>query len=67
VTVHVCVDETGKLKQDPTVVRSSGKAALDQAAVKIAAAGSAYYRTDTSSNGPAATGCAQLVIQFEAK
>jgi TonB family protein len=67
VTVHVCVDEAGTLKQDPTIVRSSGKASLDQAAVKIAASGSAYYRPDTSSNGPLMSGCAQLVIKFETK
>ncbi len=67
VTVHVCVDETGRLKQDPTIVRSSGKASLDQAAVRIAASGSAYYRPDTSSNGPLVSGCAQLAIKFETK
>ena len=67
VTVHVCVDETGRLKQDPTIVRSSGKASLDQAAVRIAASGSAYYRPDTASNGPLVSGCAQLAIKFETK
>ena len=67
VTVHVCVDETGRLKQDPTIVHSSGKASLDQAAVRIAASGSAYYRPNTSSNGPPVSGCAQLAIKFEMK
>jgi len=67
VTVHVCVDESGKLKQNPTIVHSSGKASIDQAAVRIAAAGSAYYRLDTSSNGPPVSGCAQLTISFETK
>ena len=67
VTVHVCVDETGRLEQDPTIVHSSGMAALDQAAVRIAASGSAYYRPDTSSNGPPASGCAQLSIRFDMK
>jgi TonB family protein len=67
VTVHVCVDETGRLKQDPTIVDSSGKASLDQAAVRIAASGSAYYRPDTSSNGPPVSGCVQLAIKFEMK
>ena len=66
VTVDVCVDESGKLKQDPTIVHSSGKAAVDQAAVRIAAAGSAYYRLDTSLNAPA-SGCAQLTIRFGTK
>jgi TonB family protein len=67
VTVHVCVDETGRLKQDPTIVHSSGMASLDQAAVKIAASGSSYYRPDTASNGSPVSGCAQLEIRFEAK
>jgi len=67
VTVRVCVDEAGKLKQDPTIVQSSGIASLDQAAVRIAASGSAYYRPDTSPNGPPASGCAQLTIKFDMK
>jgi hypothetical protein len=67
VTVRVCVDEAGRLKQDPTIVHSSGMASLDQAAVRIAASGSAYYRPDTSPNGPAASGCAQLAIKFDVK
>jgi TonB family protein len=67
VTVHVCVDEAGKLEQDPTIVHSSGIASLDQAAVRIAASGSAYYRPDTSPNGPPASGCAQLEIKFDMK
>jgi TonB family protein len=67
VTVHVCVDETGRLEQDPTIVHSSGMASLDQAAVRIAASGSAYYRPDTSSNGPPVSGCVQLAIKFDMK
>jgi TonB family protein len=67
VTVHVCVDEAGKLEEDPTIVHSSGIASLDQAAVRIAASGSAYYRPDTSPNGPPASGCAQLTIKFDTK
>jgi TonB family protein len=67
VTVHVCADETGRLKQEPTIVRSSGKEALDQAALHIAAAGSAYYRPEAGPGGSSASGCAQLVIRFEPK
>jgi TonB family protein len=67
VTVHLCVDDTGRLEQDPTIVHSSGVASLDQAAVRIAASGSAYYRPDISSNAPPVSGCAQLVIKFETK
>lgn len=67
VTVHVCVDEAGKLKKDPTIVRSSGNAGLDEAAVKIAASGSAYYRPRASLEGMPMSGCAQLAIKFETK
>ena len=67
VTVHVCVDEKGRLEKDPTVVHSSGMTSLDRAAVRIAASGSAYYRPDTSSNGPPVSGCVQLAIKFEVK
>ncbi len=67
VTVHVCVDATGRLEQQPTIVHSSGTASLDQAAVRIAASGSAYYRPETSSNAPPVSGCAQLVISFDTR
>ena len=67
VIVHVCVDPTGTIKNAPTIVRSSGMATLDQAAVRIAASGAAYYRPHTSSNGTPVSGCAQLAIKFETK
>jgi TonB family protein len=67
VTVHVCVDEAGKLKQEPTIVHSSGIASLDQAAMRIAASGSAFYRPDTPPSVPPASGCAQLTIKFDTK
>jgi TonB family protein len=67
VVVHVCADEAGRLRQAPTIVRTSGVTSVDQAAVKIAASGSAYYRPDVPSGGPAVSGCAQLAIQFDAQ
>lgn len=65
VTVHVCTDEKGKLQGEPSVVQSSGVASMDQAAVKIASAGSPYYHPNTAPNAPG-SGCAQLTIEFEA-
>jgi TonB family protein len=65
VTVHVCVDEAGKLRQGPAIVLSSGVASLDEAAVRIAASGSAYYRPDTAPNGPPVSGCADVTIRFD--
>jgi len=67
VTVHVCVDAAGKLQGDPTVVQSSGMPSFDEAAVRIAASGSAYYRPHMSAHGPPASGCAQLAIEFDTK
>jgi TonB family protein len=67
VAVRVCADNNGKLTQGATVLRSSGNSELDQAAVKIAESGSPYYRPGTTLDGKPVSGCAQLVIQFEAK
>lgn len=64
VTVHVCVDGKDKLAQEPAIVQSSGVPALDQAAVKIAAAGSAYYRPNTSPSAPSMPACVQMTIEF---
>jgi len=60
--VRVCADETGKLTQEPVIVRSSGDAGLDEAALRIARAGAPWYRP---AGATAVTGCAQLAIKFE--
>jgi TonB family protein len=67
VAVRVCADNTGKLAQGATILRSSGNSELDEAAVKIAESGSPYYRPGTTLDGKPVSGCAQLVIQFETK
>ena len=67
VDLRVCADEAGTLTQDPTVVHSSGDARLDEAARKIARAGSGNYRPVPSVNGKAASGCAQITIRFETR
>jgi TonB family protein len=41
--VRVCVDATGKLLQDPAVTRSSGDAALDEAALRVARSAAGAY------------------------
>lgn len=60
--VRVCVDDKGKLTQDPAITRSSGDAAFDEAALRIARAGAPYYRPAGASP---VSGCAQLAIKFE--
>ena len=67
VAVRVCADDTGKLSQDPTILRSSGNPGFDEAATKIARSGSPYYRPGTNSGGKPVSGCVQLVIEFETK
>ena len=57
--VRVCVDDSGKVIQDPQITRSSGDAQFDTSALSIAKAGSGYYR-------PAA-GCLQLSMRNEKK
>jgi len=65
-TVQVCVDPKGKLLADPTVVTSSGKARLDEAALRLARAGSGHYRSTTEDGRPVSS-CYPLGIRFQLK
>ena len=65
--LRVCADDTGHLTQAPTLVRSSGDATLDAAAMKIARAGSGDYRPAPTSGGKPVSGCAALSIRFESQ
>jgi TonB family protein len=60
VAVRVCVDAAGKLQRDPAIIRSSGDASFDAAALQIAKAGSGSYRAGA---GAAASGCLELSIK----
>ena len=66
-TIRVCTDEAGQLTQPPTVLRSSGDATLDAAALKITKAGSGSYRPGTTLNGKPLSGCAQVTVRFETR
>jgi TonB family protein len=65
-TVQVCVDPKGKLLADPTVVTSSGKARLDDAALRLARAGSGHYRSTTEDGRPVSS-CYPLGVRFQLK
>jgi TonB family protein len=65
VAVRVCVDESGQLARDPTLTHSSGDPAADEAALRIARAGSGYYRPARTPDGTARAGCQQLAISDE--
>jgi TonB family protein len=62
--LRVCVDATGKLVQAPTLVRSSGDAAFDAAALSVARAGSGSYRA-ANADGRAVSGCVDLALTTE--
>jgi len=67
VAVRVCAGATGKLVAPATVTSSSGNPALDNSAIEIAESGAPYYRANTTIDGKAVSGCAQLTIEFETK
>jgi TonB family protein len=58
--VHVCADASGTLTQEPRITRSSGDAARDAAAVRIARAGAGNYATAAGKPG-----CGRLAVTFE--
>jgi TonB family protein len=65
-TVRVCVDPNGKLTSNPTTVKSSGSARLDEGALKLARAGSGHYRATTEDGQPVHS-CYPLGIRFQLK
>lgn len=64
VNVHVCIDPKGRLTEAPTVDHSSGSTRLDEAAIKLAEAGSGYYEPAII-NGRAAESCTEFRVGFE--
>lgn len=65
-TVRVCVDPNGRLIADPSTVKSSGSARLDEGALKLARAGSGHYRATTEDGRPVSS-CYSLGIRFQLK
>jgi TonB family protein len=65
VQLRVCANDKGQLTQDPSIVKSSGNAEIDAAAVRIATAASGSYRPPAQLNGKALSGCAELAVKFE--
>jgi TonB family protein len=64
--IQVCVNESGKLQADPTIVQSSGFSLLDEGALKLAKAGSGHYRT-TTENGRPVSDCYSFRVRFRFK
>ena len=62
--VQVCVDTRGRLTTEPTTVRGSGSARLDDAALKLARAGSGHYRA-TTEDGQPVNSCYPFAVRFQ--
>jgi hypothetical protein len=63
VTVKACVDGKGYLISEPTIIQSTGFMHLDQAALKLAKAGSGHYRA-TTEDGQPVNSCYPFRIRF---
>ena len=61
--VHACVGPDGRLEGTPTLQESSGKSRLDQAAIKLATAGSGKYKPATEDGRPVKS-CFPFKIKF---
>jgi TonB family protein len=65
-TVQVCVDTRGRLTAEPTTIRGSGSVRLDEAAIKLARAGSGHYRP-TTEDGLPVNSCYAFGVRFQLK
>ena len=64
--VQVCVDKRGRLTSEPITVTSSGSARLDEAALRLARAGSGHYRAATDDGQPV-NSCYPFGVRFQLK
>jgi TonB family protein len=62
-TVQVCVDQTGRLTAAPSIAQSSGNPRLDEGALRLAHAGSGFYRS-TTENGQPVADCYAFRVRF---
>jgi TonB family protein len=63
-TVKACVDVKGHLISEPTIMQSTGSPRLDQAALRLARAGSGHYRA-TTEDGQPVNSCYPFRIRFQ--
>jgi TonB family protein len=62
--VWVCVDTKGRLTSNPSTFKSSGSARLDEAALKLARAGSGHFRASTEDGQPV-NSCYPVGVRFQ--
>ncbi|HEY0745737.1 MAG TPA: energy transducer TonB [Steroidobacteraceae bacterium] len=63
-TLRTCVDVKGRLASEPTIIQSTGNVRLDDAALRLAKAGSGHYRA-TTENGQPVDSCYAFRIRFQ--
>jgi TonB family protein len=66
VTMQVCVDTQGRLASAPTLLQGAGSERLDEAALKLARAGSGHYRATTEDGRPVDS-CYPVRVRFQLK
>jgi protein TonB len=66
VAIKLCVGPDGKLSEAPSVIKGSGTASLDEAAIKWANASSGHWKPATEEGKPI-TKCSQLPVRFQLK
>ena len=64
--VRVCVDAKGRLTSEPTTMTGSGSVRLDEAALKLARAGSGHYLAATEDGLPV-NSCYAFAVRFQLK
>lgn len=64
--VQVCVDKKGRLTSAPSTVKGSGSERLDEAAIRLARAGSGHYRATTEDGRPVDS-CYPFGVRFQLK
>ena len=64
IIMQVCVDTKGRLTAAPTTLQGTGIGRLDEAALKLARAGSGHYRA-TTEDGRAIESCYPLRVRFQ--
>jgi TonB family protein len=62
-TIEACVDGRGRLTSEPKVIESARSARLDEAALKLAKAGSGHYRASTEDGQPV-NSCYAFRVRF---
>jgi TonB family protein len=62
-TIEACVDTKGRLTSEPKIIESARSSRLDDAALKLAKAGSGHYRASTEDGQPV-NSCYAFRVRF---